>query len=806
MMKPLYATRCLLLCLLFFCCSVHAGAQSARRTLSGTVTDSASGQPIEGATVGYGTGAQPSSVSVLTQPDGSFRMDVPLAADGGLLVSSAGYRPARVPLAQEKGESGLLQLGRIALVRDTTVLSAVVVRAQRSAVRFEADKVTYDAEADPDSRSSTVLELMRKVPYLSVDGSGNILLNGSTQFRVLINGRPSGMVERDPVAILRNMPASSIKSIQVITAPSARYEAEGLAGIINIITHKRAAEGYNGTVNAGFRGPAGGPAAGGSFTFRRGKWTINSYAGGGLQQNPGVQGTNRRIALLGTGHMLVQQSESSEKGRQGYAGTEFSLEADSLNLVSAQVNTGRSRRSSRQALTTSSSEHPDPESRLQQGRNGGTSLDAGIHYQRGFRNSKDRLLTVFYQYSKEASHLFLQTDGTKRAGAYDADFHQRNSSGARKQTVQVDYVHPLNKGQLETGLFGAVSRGSSDFSYHAWNHTSGSFELDPAFSDDYGNRQQVLAVYQSYQRGFGKWMLRAGLRLEHTRLRARFSSGGTRIAQDYLTPVSSFLLSRALGGNGKLNLTYSGRIKRPSIQLLNPFVDRSNPDFESSGNPGLQPATMDVVQVAYNRSGKLNASVSLGAMLFHKMITPVTFLDTATGISRSRQENLGRGQVYKTNINLSYAPGKAWSLQFNSDIRHIAFSLPAGKEFRVQRGFNAYLNLNGSYRTAGGYRLQGSLAWSSGGLSGPQGRSNGLTNTVFTCSRAFLKEKLALSVSAANPFASFRYRRETLTDEQFIQTRNQQEYYRSFGLNLNYRFGQLKAAVKKSKRSLLSED
>ncbi|RZK34065.1 MAG: TonB-dependent receptor, partial [Pedobacter sp.] len=218
-----------------------------------------------------------------------------------------------------------------------TQLKSVSITADRPLIKQEIDRISYDVKADPESKVNNVLEMMRKVPMLSVDGDDNIQLQGNSNYKILVNGRPSGMMERNPKDILKSMPASSIERIEVITTPPAKYDGEGLVGIINIITFKKADNGTNGTVNLSERFPVGGPTMGGSFTAKLGKFGIATNAGGSLNSSPLLDNTNSRITLNNPTN-LWQYGSRDQSGKSGYAGAELSYEIDSLNLISAQIN------------------------------------------------------------------------------------------------------------------------------------------------------------------------------------------------------------------------------------------------------------------------------------------------------------------------------------------------------------------------------------------------------------------------------------------------------------------------------------
>jgi hypothetical protein len=239
---------------------------------------------------------------------------------------------------------------------------------------------------------------------------------------------------------------------------------------------------------------------------------------------------------------------------------------------------------------------------------------------------------------------------------------------------------------------------------------------------------------------------------------------------------------------------------------MNPFVDRSNPQQESSGNPDLQPAYTNIVQLAYNRSKKSTINITVAGMFFSKIIGTVATYDDSSNITRRTYENMGNGRILKTNIFFSLPITKQWNLVFNSDLRHISFWGQIDQEWVETSGFNAYMNLTSGYRFSKGLRLNAGITIVSGGMSGPQSISNGYVNSYISVSKDFFKDKLNFSCSLADPFSKFRVSREELTGNDFRQLQESQIYYRSVSLSLNYKFGKLKDAVKKNRRGINNDD
>jgi hypothetical protein len=255
-----------------------------------------------------------------------------------------------------------------------------------------------------------------------------------------------------------------------------------------------------------------------------------------------------------------------------------------------------------------------------------------------------------------------------------------------------------------------------------------------------------------------------------------------------------------------LTLTFSNRIQRPGINQLNPFIDRSNPNVELTGNPNIKPASSNLVQLSYNRSKKGTFNIALGYIAFNGLIGPVTVYNPATNITRTTFENIGKAQVLKTNIFISYPVTKKWNVRVNSDIRSVAAKTMVKGVYLKNNGILGYLNVSSGYGLDKGWRLNADVTLNSGGVSSLQVKVNGFTSSAFSVQKELFKSKLTFSASLNNPFTKYRQNREETVGPDFTQLSSTQTYFRSFGVSLNYRFGKLKDAIKKNKRGITNDD
>jgi outer membrane receptor protein involved in Fe transport len=780
---------------------------SSKFIIYGKAADSVTKKPMDKITVNLiSPGVR--TKNALTKSDGSFEFIGLSSLTYSIEITSVDYHTKTITVRNEGNNINAVDLGVIYIRNKVNTLNDVVVTAKTPLIKQEIDKITYDLQADPESKGNSVLEMMRKVPFLSVDGDNNILLKGSSSYKILINGKPSGMIERNPKDILRSMPASTIKSIEVITNPSSKYDAEGLAGIINIITNKKVDNGYNGTINVNHRFPVGGPGAGGSFAFKHNKFGISALGGASIYNSPEVRNLTNRITTGINATNLAQNSTRESDGRNVYLGSELSFEPDSLNLISAQFNINGSRSngfSNQSTILKAESQLLQKYDLINSNEGNGNGLDLALNYQLGFKSGKERLLTFSYRYLGYNNDQFNSLDVSNPVNYTNPDYHQANEGRSSEQTFQVDYVHPLKKLNIEAGIKGILRTNKSHFQYSSFDSANGKFELDPSRTDNFNNDQNVFSAYNTYQYNLNNWAFKAGLRIEQTVISGDFISGGWQLKQNYLSVIPSATISRKFTDMSSLNLAYTKRIQRPGIYQLNPFVDRSNPNFETTGNPNLKPAYTNVIQLGYNKSKKATINISLGYMHFNNLIGPVSVYDPATNITRTTFSNAGKARIFKTNFYFNYPITKSWNARLNSDIRYVASDVMVKGVLVKNEALMAYVNVTTGYKFEKGWRINADLTVNSGGVTSVQARSNGFTSTSFSVQKD-LKDKVTFSASFTNPFNTFRRSIEETLGADFTQIVENRIYFRSFNVSLNYRFGKLKDAVKKNKRGINNDD
>ena len=311
-------------------------------------------------------------------------------------------------------------------------------------IKREIDGISYDVTADPESVALNVLDMMRKVPLLSVDASDNIKLKGSGNYKILINGKESALVAKNPSDVLRAMPATNIEKIEVITPP-AKYDAEGLAGIINIITKKNVGQGYNIGINGRYN-TVWGPGFNINGTLKQGKFGLSAFAGYNVHRKQ-TTGFGNTQTFFADNSVLSQNGTNTFNGHHNYGNAELSYEIDSLNLLtgSIEIYNGTNNQSSNQFSNVlgSNSSIEQKYHLMNTGNSSFEGLDASLNYQLGFKKDKNRLLTLSYKYSYSPNKQFNSNTFSETVNFQQPGYQQYNNAGNKEHTVQLDYVHPF---------------------------------------------------------------------------------------------------------------------------------------------------------------------------------------------------------------------------------------------------------------------------------------------------------------------------------------------------------------------------
>ena len=627
------------------------------------------------------------------------------------------------------------------------MLKEVEIVAQKPLVKMKVDKMTYNVAQDEDSKSSTVLDMLRKVPMVTVDGQDNITVNGSSSFKVYVDGMPNVMFSSNPSMVFKSMPASAVKSIEVITNPGAKYDAEGAAGVLNIVMNKQNTQaaqsmnGYNGTVRA-----SAGTKQLGASVFLNGQQGKLSYSANVMTSynKPGNTTTEmEQIQDNGVSQILTSSNDLKTPFTMGSLSLGYQIDDMSALNLTAQVNSMNTKTTGTTYTTMGGAAYGNGFSygSTTDMKNSRTSFSGSIDYQRFFNKQHTHSLGFTYQlnYSPattEMTNNFLDTSNY-------IDLTNRYSENKDKTTnhiFQLDYSLPIGIGQtLNLGSKLQLHDATSDSKYYLKD------VFDPSTSSEYEYKNSILAGYGEYVGNWEKFGLKAGLRYEYTWQDVKYHLGnGQDFSTGYgsLVPTASMQYNLGMGSN--IGLTYNMRISRPGISYLNPYVDKSNPIALFYGNPDLDVEKAHNVSLVYNTfTQKLMVNLNLHHNFVDNAISQYSFYDD-NNLLNTTYGNVVKSHQTGLSGYVSYLLTKNTRIFFNGGVNYIDLRSTALDQ--KNSGWTA--NVMGGVQQTLPWDLKlSAFVISSTKSYTLQGWSGGFNLITASLSKSLLKNKLNLSVS-----------------------------------------------------------
>ncbi len=780
-----------------------ASAQNNQRTLSGYVFDQDKKLPVAFAQVElFNKSNNRLIVQATTDTAGKFQLMTGEKADLTIKVSYTGYLQFSTVIPA--GTQSIV-LQPVYLKTDTRQLKAVTISASAPLVRQQVDRLSYNVQADPESKINSLLDMLRKVPLLSVDADDNVKLKGSQSYKILIDGKESTLMTNNPKDVLRSMPASNILRVEVITTPPAKYDAEGLTGIINIVTIKKIDNGYSGSLGASYKFPNG-PRANASITFKQGKFGLSAFAGVTEYNTPHTGFTNSQQGFASPAVSINQDGAARTDSHLNYISTQLSYEIDSLNLITA--NLGYNKAGSNKTSNIYTLQLLDT---LTQGYNLNTignnkssGYDLGLDYQLGFKRNKSQLLVLSYKFSHNNNRQYNAITASREVNYQLPDYNQDNKTGTNEHTFQLDYTHPLKQLTIESGIKAILRNNYSNYQVNDFDATSNSFVPDPDNSNQFTYQQNVYSIYNSYLLKLKKWTIQAGLRAERTEINADFFNDGLTAIPGYNTVIPSVSVQDKLTNTTSVNLGYTERILRPGIMQLNPFIDQQNPQFISYGNPNLKPELNHILTLNYGIYKAVTVNFGLGYSWSNNTIQYVSTLG-GDGITRNTFENLGKNNNLEADMNISWPISNKLNLSINGQISYLRLTGVVDSTLYTRKAMTGNANVYLGYKFNNDWRAGFNFLYFSP-LITLQGTSSPYYYTSLSLSKN-IGGKLNISGSVSNPFLRYLDYKNKITGLQFYQITHNDIVYRRFNIGINYKFGKLKdGSIKRNKKGIENND
>lgn len=790
----------------------------------------ATGQVIDdkGEAVPYATvrikqvnGNDKNSFNQITDNEGVFKIGLPTHDKYEVQITYVGMKTLTKQFTIPTNKP-VHQLGKLTLEHESTQLKGVTVSKARTLIKMDVDKIAYSMNEDPESKTSNLLNMLRKVPMVTVDGEENVQVNGSSKFQIYLNGKPSTMMSSSPKEVLRSLPASSIKNVEVITNPGVKFDAEGGGAILNIVTDQgQGLAGIAGSVNTAT--DTNGSLRGGLFlNAKKGKWGLTGNYNAGFHRMPKTFMETETVT-----NTIRSMSNMENKLRNNFQffNATLTYELDSLNLFSLSTNgmlfdsnadrMGFDARFDKQNVLLSKTS--------QQGNStsDGGNFSFNVDYQHSTQTPGE-LLTISYMYDRSPNN----SNNTLIRKALDPKTEQElqngyaeqittNEASMREHTGQIDYTRPLfgeNKYKLESGAKFIARRSSSSPLYQARFSPNAPFADGSIYGQNNGVNeleysQNIFAGYTAVSaRWTPKFSTQVGLRIEGGNWTVNYpknpNAGFKRTMLDWVPQVR---LGYNFSMTDQMTLNYDFKIRRPGIQQMNPYRLQENDYSVSFGNPDLEAQKNHHINLGFNHfSPKFVFNSSLNYTFSNNVIESYIFNDPKKpNLIQTTFGNIGQNKELGLSASVNYTP-KPWLrliMQGNASYNYVkSTALNLTDEWtKAMSFFGAHITLpkDWSIFAHGGIFSQGGFQ---------QKRSTNFFSMI-NISKAFWQKKLNVSLGIVEPFrkeviyrgGSFGNGFETTT--AFINPNA-----RYIRLSINYSFGELKQKIKRVKGGIVNDD
>lgn len=751
--------------------------------IKGKLIQKGTDSPVEFATVSIFNEADSSLVTGgLTDVEGAFNIPVK-PGNYYLRVQFMGYEEVMISGVDVNKSNSVYNAGSIEISENETMLEEVVVQGERTQMEMTLDKKVFNIGKDLSNLGGSATDILDNLPSVQVDVEGNVSLRGSQNVRILIDGKPSGLVGLSSNDALRQLNGNMVESVEVITNPSARYDAEGLGGIINIILKKDEKQGINGSfqVNTGIPDNHGASV---NLNVRRNWINFFTNVGANYRKYNGNGNAYRIVNPANDGidgpTLITDEQRRHNRGGLSYSarfGSDIYL--NEKNTLTLSFLYRYSDEENKTSLTYNDyypiSDIDSLEVRKDNEGEGDENLEYALNYTKNF-NRKGQKLTADFQYQNnnevELNDL-VQTAGTDITNQVPYLFQRAtNEEVEERLMLQSDYVHPFAKdGKLELGTRYTDRLVGNDYVVTEQNE-AGVYEVDSAFSNEFEYSEKVLAIYGIVGNKIDKLSWQVGLRWEATNLITDQKTTEIRNEQNYSNFFPSAFLTYQFTPEQAIQASYSKRISRPRGRRLNPFSSISNNRSYWVGNPNLQPEFTDSYELGYLLN--LEKSTFYGGVYYRytEGVEQRLSITNEEGITFTRPYNVSTEQAYGVEVNLSkdfaewyrvsgnvnffqsYVPGGSVSFEqqtttYNS-ARATSLSTRISNNFKFEKFFDAQINVN--------YRAP---------RNNVQGKSLSVTSVDIGASRDVFNGKGTVAVNVRDLFNSRKWRNERFNENLY---------------------------------------
>ena len=759
--------------------------------ISGKIIESTNGEPVEFANINlYHSGVELPMDGTVTDGRGSFRFKNLKTGMYKVVVTFLGFESQTIDSLDVTEKKSSVNVGTISLSPKYKQLNEATVEGERALIETRIDKLVYNVSKDITSKGGNAGDVLRKVPMVTVDLDGNVMLQGTQNVKILINNKPSSLMAGSVDMAMKLIPADEIEKVEVITSPSAKYDAEGTGGIINIITKRKNMAGTNGAINigAGTRASNGN----GNINYRNGRFGSGLTVGGFRYQGKGNLETTRVTTDSASTTTLRQEGSNKLTGLGPFIQWTTDIDVTSKNTVSTSLQYyGNYQRATRDNSNFLNDENQyNSSGTLATDRLG---YDALVEYRRFFEN-QDRDWTVSFQHSNDqeitdydVERMFLQSSGG------DADESSRNENINRETTLQTDFTNPFSKKvTLETGAKAVRRNVTSDAKTNITFSTAGLPEANISSAFNYD--QDVYAAYFVGALNLKNFGVKLGGRFEQTVLKGDQDSDSTKFSGDYNNLIPSVTVSYMNSGKYQLKLSYTQRIQRPSMTFLNPYRNTNDPFNITYGNPRLDAETSHAFELGYSFFKKFG-SISITA--FHR------FTNNAI-----EQYSILNGSVYETtydNIGENSSDGASigahlrhrnLTVAFNTNLYYYQVKSDRAELQANNDAVNYNVNLFSSWKIKERWTIQ-----AFGMFNGPRYSVQGYTTSFFYYNLSgrleFKNKKGGIGFGLDNFATPYIHFKSKYDGPDFSYETDNKIFFPGIRINFDYRFGQMDFSSKR---------
>lgn len=777
---------------LFFAAYAPSQAQNTKGKITGKVTDKDNNAPIQSAAVKLLSAVDSTLVSgTETDANGAFTIDNVPFGKYSVLVELTGYSKsyARGITLDENNSSQALDLK---LKSGTTTTEEIVVESEKSDIELKPDRRVFNVEKNLNVTGGSAIDVLKNIPSVSVDVDGNVTLRGNSNVKIIIDGKPFGINSNNMNTMLEQIPANQISSIELITNPGAKFDAEGASGIINIVMKKNDGFGYNGnfTLNAGTRDKYNG-----SFNLNVKNKGLNLYGGYDYRLNNFfIEGNGDRNNFLNSTYAFTNQSTDGNFRNYihfGKGGLDYTFDDNNSLSLSGNYSDRRRQRSETNNVSQKNTQGIQTGNYLTSlfEKGDGYSFNLASNYTLKFKNPKQTLTNdmTFLRWTDNSTSNNV-TDYYINQGVPQSKRNQLNNEVNDEFNGQLDYTHPFSENaKLEAGVKETYRNTDKDYRSEDYNYTTNTFVNNTNLTNRFKYSDNILAGYLTFSSKINNTSFILGVRGEQTNTDGNLVTTGETFKKNYFDLFPSASVTQKLGITEELSTSYSRRIYRPGLWDLNPFVNATDPLNYYSGNPEVKPEYTNSYELSFI---KYFSQTTVTPTLFYR--------DTYDKITRTRtlidsnrtlttMANLERSKSYGAELVMNTTLFQFWSLNgsvsyFKNDVTANIPNVPATNSTYSWSGrASSFMRLPGIVDIQLSYFYSGKMVTT-------QGSVEPFTSFDVSLKKDFFDNQASVSLRVSDVFNNLKFK-VLLDDPNFTETLFRKRDTRAAYLTFTYKFG-----------------